>query len=704
MPTDDNQSDLQQNLIRATLSVCREEGPNWLFTTRTILALYIVLWLAMRFSLQPTTSMMAVIILANPQSGMVLAKSFYRLAGTLGGAAAAVALVGLFPQERMLFLPAIAIWIGLCVGRATYYRNFNSYAMLLCGYTAIIVIQTAISDPSAVFDAAMDRVAETVLAVVIYAVISDIIFPARMFDTLRHMIRRQFNVFVDLVRHTARESVDPEVANETYAYALRMAVQLENMRGSAIFEDARIRARNSHLLRSNQHLVAAMFYLRSLHELIDQLRTSNRKHVADVLLKLNQPLDEILVSVDGVDSTSAVIPHLTTMRENELDHAFALRAELSSDEYADFDAGFHLQMRFLDELLGYIEIAAVLPSSEFKAISIKKIRAASGNDVVDAILTGTQTTFVILALSVFWICSAWPSGPQMLMLATIYCSLMSRAPNAASAVMKSLVGFVFGIFAAWVCAFWMLPNMDGFALLIGSTLPFLLIGFSLMLRPTYALAGTNYLVGFISMLSISNPMTYDPVSFINNALAQTVGIGLAACVFAVAASSSRERWIVHRLLGKLWRQIGLAAQAPLFRLENRIYDNNRDTLNQIVAHTQADNAETQAIFTQAVRLHGTAREVIELRRHIEEGELPLALKHKLNEMVCLLPSFDVSNEVAMRNAIDAAVVEANIAVANGLDLRRVLGSLHLIRMTLSDASMRKVKSMFHAFNRSKFMM
>jgi uncharacterized membrane protein YccC len=221
-----------------------------------------------------------------------------------------------------------------------------------------------------------------------------------------------------------------------------------------------------------------------------------------------------------------------------------------------------------------------------------------------------------------------------------------------------------------------------------------------MLRPTYALVGTNYLVGFISMLSISNPMTYDPVSFVNNALAQTVGIGFTACVFAVAASSARERWIVRRLLGKLWRQIGSAAQAPLFRLEHRIQADNRDILSQIYGHIQADSTETRAIFAQALRLHCTAREVIELRKSIEEDGLPLTLQHKLKEIVRLLSSFDVSDEVTMHDAMDAAVREANAAIPSGLGLRRVLGSLHLIRMTLSDISMRMVKPTFHASRRT----
>jgi uncharacterized membrane protein YccC len=71
-----------------------EEADVWRFVFKTLLAYYITGWLAMRFSLsQPSTAMLTTIILANRQSGRVLAKSFYRCIGTLAGAAAALLIV-----------------------------------------------------------------------------------------------------------------------------------------------------------------------------------------------------------------------------------------------------------------------------------------------------------------------------------------------------------------------------------------------------------------------------------------------------------------------------------------------------------------------------------------------------------------------------------------------------------------------------------
>src|SRR5260370_13407588 len=104
-----------------------EQADVWLFVVKTLLAYYITGWLAMRFSLsQPSTAMLTTIIVANRQSGRVLAKSFYRCIGTLVGPGVALLIVSLFPQERVLYLVAFSLWIGLCARGAPLSRNFTS--------------------------------------------------------------------------------------------------------------------------------------------------------------------------------------------------------------------------------------------------------------------------------------------------------------------------------------------------------------------------------------------------------------------------------------------------------------------------------------------------------------------------------------------------------------------------------------------------
>src|SRR6516165_12545902 len=107
------------------------------FAAQTTASGLIALLVAFTFNLdQPQWALLTVFIVAQPQSGLVLAKSFYRIIGTLLGAAVALLFVALFAQERVLFLGALALWIGLCTFGSQYARNFAAYSFVLSGYTA----------------------------------------------------------------------------------------------------------------------------------------------------------------------------------------------------------------------------------------------------------------------------------------------------------------------------------------------------------------------------------------------------------------------------------------------------------------------------------------------------------------------------------------------------------------------------------------
>jgi len=163
------------------LDTLREEADTWLFVVKVLLAFFVTGWIAMRLALpQPSTAMLTTVIVANRQSGMVLAKSFYRALGTLAGAVAGVVVVSLFPQQGELFLVAMALWVGGCAGGATLYRNFKSYAFVLAGYTAAIVALPAIDNPPGVFDSAVARISEVLLGLLVTGAISDTVFPVRM--------------------------------------------------------------------------------------------------------------------------------------------------------------------------------------------------------------------------------------------------------------------------------------------------------------------------------------------------------------------------------------------------------------------------------------------------------------------------------------------------------------------------------------------
>ena len=143
------------NLFALAKGIAAETGreaATWLFALKQTLAVLLAMWISMRFELgQPGTAMVTVYVLMHPQSGMVLTKSVYRILGTLSGAVACLVLFALFPQERVLFLLGLSLWVGFCTAGAALNRNFRCYGFTLAGYTAAMIGLAQANHPMSFF-------------------------------------------------------------------------------------------------------------------------------------------------------------------------------------------------------------------------------------------------------------------------------------------------------------------------------------------------------------------------------------------------------------------------------------------------------------------------------------------------------------------------------------------------------------------------
>jgi uncharacterized membrane protein YccC len=490
-----------------------EEADVWRFVFKTLLAYYITGWLAMRFSLsQPSTAMLTTIIVANRQSGRVLAKSFYRCIGTLAGAAAALLIVSLFPQERVLYLVALSVWIGACAGGATLYRNFTSYAFVLSGYTAAIVAVPVIDKPLGAFDSAVMRVSEVLLGVLVSGVVSDTAFVSRLRDVLRRSAGEQFAHFIGFIQRSISGKIAPDAIEKAHSRFVRDAVQLEDLRSLVIFEDPEARARSRHLLLFDQEFMDASTSFESLQRLINHLKRGGHDAPAQALMELYAPIETALDVVKVGDAVGVVLPRLVAARQTMDARAPMLRGRLVLDsDLSDFHTGATLLSRFADELNVYVRRAASLQAPTADLGSAERVRFTRGNDFLGAGLVTLRTTLTMLALGAFWIASAWPAGSSAMLFAGIFAGVYASAANPTLAIKSMLIGWTAGLFAAFVCVFFVLTRMDGYTLLVAGSAPFLMVGVAMMMWPSLASVGSGYAMGFSYILSLKNPMVFDPV-------------------------------------------------------------------------------------------------------------------------------------------------------------------------------------------------
>jgi uncharacterized membrane protein YccC len=221
------------------------DGPGFgavIFSAKTLaaalLALFISFWLALD---EPYWAIMTVFIVAQPDSGVVLAKGFYRLVGTVVGLLVTTALVFGLAQYGELFIAALAAWIGLCSFAARGRRGFASYSFQLAGYTAAIVGIPAALNTDAAYTVIVARATEITLGIVCMGVVSRLIYPSEIAPKLIALAGRSFQS----VDRFAELALDPTSSPERFA-AEREALakefgEVETMRASAFFESAEAR-------------------------------------------------------------------------------------------------------------------------------------------------------------------------------------------------------------------------------------------------------------------------------------------------------------------------------------------------------------------------------------------------------------------------------------------------------------------------------
>ncbi|MBN3749710.1 FUSC family protein, partial [Burkholderia sp. Se-20373] len=198
------------------------------FALRNTAASLLALYIAFRMNLDdPKWAASTVWIVAQGSRGMGLSKSQYRILGTVIGAAVALVLTGAFAQTPELFLPALAAWIGLCAGVATFLRNFRAYAAVLAGYTAAIIAMDAVSAPLHAFDIATARFLYVVVGILCGAAFETVFAPGSPLADVRSRLARYLDRAVAVGAGALRREPNGAAVHRLFADALELDTAAE---------------------------------------------------------------------------------------------------------------------------------------------------------------------------------------------------------------------------------------------------------------------------------------------------------------------------------------------------------------------------------------------------------------------------------------------------------------------------------------------
>ncbi|MEA2961113.1 MAG: hypothetical protein QOI46_1211 [Alphaproteobacteria bacterium] len=459
----------------------------------SLLALYIAFWAGLD---DPRWAFLTVYVVSQPDSGLVLAKSFYRILGTVAGILVAIALVFGLAQYGELFVAALAVWICFCNFAARMVRNFASYGFQLAGYTVAIIGISAALEPTGAYPLVVARFTEILLGIACAALVSRLVLVRELSPKLIALVRtlaRRADGFTSILLGPSadRDRVTAERTELAKAY-----LDVQAMQPSTYFESAEARILDQPLRRLTQAAV----------ELCTTAEAA-AGHQSGLL----HP-DDPIVS--------------TLVRDADERDVGDARARLG-DSMAAFDRG--------EQLPG------------------PNIACRLWSDPVPAILIGIRSALAVGITSAFWFATAWPNGPAAVIVAAVVCSLLAATEQPDKVSMAAAATVLIAAVPVFATQFYLMPLAVDFPSMAVALAPLMLTCGFVMAQPRIGPLGLLSAVYFAFASNIDNVMTYDAASFLNSSLAILVGIAVSVVLFATffpetpasAARRFRRQLLAH---------------------------------------------------------------------------------------------------------------------------------------------------------------
>ncbi len=669
------------------------EASTWAYIGKVLVALYLTGWIAMRLGMSsPGTAMITVLVVMNRNTGLVLAKAFYRGLGTVVGCAMAVLIVSLFPQSPVLLVTAMALWGGFCAGGSVWSRGMASYGFVLSGYTVAMIVFPVINHPANIVNSALERTGEVLLGMAVTSVVFDVLWPNRMRAGLRATDDGNLKDFLDFVAGAISGRLQGfEVIEKTQTRVVQGAISFEDMRATAFFDDPILRSRNGQLKLINQHFMAAASRFQALHHHIDRLR---RRQQDALVLAVRALLKPLSVMLDD-NALRADVPALAQQLRHwnmQLDGGIARqRQQLPQTLQDSFDASALMVRRFGDELHAYVQAKAHMETGKgqlrARAPRLSRVRFTRANDWYAIALAMVRCFTVMLVLSLLWLCSSWNQGGLAVFGMAALVAMSSAAPDPSWVVRRAVIGHT-------VAPFFALPGFIALALAVDYptlmlvTLPTMIASLYISTRPRFVVTGLAMNVGILVSWNIGPQFHPSAQAYLDNSLTLIVGAFIAMGVFMLVPGLPGSRQRQRRLLERLRAQVQLAVSAPLPGLLPKFESVSRELFQQVASRTAPGSRASRELFEWALMVHEAGHSAIDLRHDLAEQSLPLTLRRQIEQALTLLGQlYRTPRAQTLRAAKDS--VRAALAELSGPQpqaLRRVREHLFLLQMTLEDSA------------------
>ena len=457
-------------------------------------------------------------------AGASLNKAALRMFGTLLAGLVALAVIGLFPQDRWAMMLCLSLYLGCCVykmtsGRHAYFWFVSAFVVL------VIIVDSAPTDSLTAFQITMARVQETGMGVLVYSLISAFLWPRSSQQDLLTASRNLAGTQQELFQSYWSLMHGRDVQGELRPIALRevqLATQVGQALAAATSDSYAVWELRRQWAEYHRLSIGAMEALERWRETFPQVRD----------VDLTKPLPNLEEVCTELDRRFSVVADLLAGQSPE---ARSEKAELQIDlsevrdlrhfekaavavAKAQLDRLEALSRSLLDVVLdirGYrSETTAAPKKTEGKfelRVDVDRLRAAVW------VVATHWVGFLI------WIYFDPPGHGLFVFMATQWALAASLV---GLSVIVLVPGFVAGIVLGGVIYVLVMPQLSGYLQLGAMIFVVTFAIFYIFWPPKLRLMRASLLALFNVLMFLDNHQTYDFATYANTAAAVLLSLAL----------------------------------------------------------------------------------------------------------------------------------------------------------------------------------
>ena len=551
-------SEVDEKRVMITLSTRAKEA------IKVALALVLVYAIAMQMGWpEPFWAGLTVVTINILSVGNSLSRGLMRSSGTLVGAAAGLAIAGLFPQERWLLMLCLSVYLGFTTYLLT--GKNQSYFWFLAAFTCVLIIGlSSPPEPQTLFQTAVLRTQQTTLGAVVYVLVAAFLWPQSSEGLFGEACRKLWTTQTQLYRTYRELMFGTGTAEDSRPLRLREMQQLarvEQLLNAAEIDSYEVWEVRHRWRQFRDQSTALMEALERWRGSFAEIRSLDLNALLPNLSALSSELDRRFEQIGHMLAGEAPThpPQaiaLTVDRDamRALTHfqraaAVVTRAQLEEVE------------RLSRSLFGCVaDIQGYSPQAGARAAEpVRRGGPAVDPDRVAAAVRVIVTLWLAFFL---WVYVDPPGHSTFPMMACIFALIIALAPVASPALLFLAWGA--GMAFAGVLYIFVMPHLSGF-----TELAIMIFGafFAIQyLLSKQGLARIFTMASFLIVIGIDNHQTYSFAHYANDVVWQMLSLAVALATAYIPASPRPEN-VFLRLLRRFFRQAefllaGLAPDRP----------------------------------------------------------------------------------------------------------------------------------------------